>query len=408
MRREEESLVEARLAALRGRLLEWLLGAAYPLWSRQGIDPANGGFVELIGQDARPLPEPRRVRVQPRQVSAFAHATELGWRGDVPRIVQAGMDYLTAHYRRDDGFYRTRISADGASLDDRALLYDQSVVLLGFASAAAVLDARAEFERRAVDLRNEIERHWRGATGGFCSGEVNPGRRESNPHMHLLEACLAWAEIGNDPGWAVWADEIAEIALARFVNPENGALGEAFTADWEPAPEAAGRIIEPGHQFEWAWLLFRCHRRNGPARVAQALRLIAIAEDAGVRGDVAVNALLDDFSVHDPNARLWPQTERLKSSCLPHRSRATRPTSLSPRRRPRAFSPISTRRSPVFGLTYSGHPASLSSSPHPPVRSTIWLERSPMPRSKSKGPIRSLSSRAMNSTPCATRAAFVR
>jgi len=316
MRQEEESLVEARLAALRGRLLEWLVGAAYPLWSRQGIDPRNGGFVELLGQDAVALPDPRRVRVQPRQVSAFAHATALGWRGNVPGLVRAAMDYLTAHYRRDDGFYRTLISADGAPLDDRALLYDQSFVLLGFASAAVALDARGEFEERALALRDAIERHWRGATGGFCSGEVNPERRESNPHMHLLEACLAWSEVGNDPGWAAWVDEIADTALARFVNPASGALGESFTAEWQPASGTAGRIIEPGHQFEWAWLLLRCRRRNAPARIAQALRLIAIGEEAGVRGGVAVNALLDDFSIHDANARLWPQTERLKSTLL--------------------------------------------------------------------------------------------
>jgi len=316
MTQEEEPLVEARLAALRGRLLEWLVGAAYPLWARQGIDTANGGFVETLGQDALPLPDPRRARVQPRQVSAFAHATSLGWRGNVPGIVRAGMDYLTAYYRRDDGFYRTLISADGAKLDDRALLYDQAFVLLGFSSAAVVLDARAEFERRALDLRGQIERHWRGASGGFSSGEVNPAQRESNPHMHLLEACLAWSEIGNDPGWAAWVEAIADIALARFVYPESGALGESFTAEWQRAPGMPGRLIEPGHQFEWAWLLLRCGRRNRPARVAQALRLIAIGEQAGMRSGVVVNALLDDFSIHDANARLWPQTERLKSTLL--------------------------------------------------------------------------------------------
>jgi mannose/cellobiose epimerase-like protein (N-acyl-D-glucosamine 2-epimerase family) len=65
MTQEEEPLVEARLAALRGRLLEWLVGAAYPLWARQGIDPQNGGFVETLGQDALPRPDARRVRVHP-------------------------------------------------------------------------------------------------------------------------------------------------------------------------------------------------------------------------------------------------------------------------------------------------------------------------------------------------------
>jgi mannose/cellobiose epimerase-like protein (N-acyl-D-glucosamine 2-epimerase family) len=316
MAREEESLVEARLTALCGRLHEWLVGAAYPLWSSQGVDPRNGGFVEALDQDGTARPDPRRARVQPRQLTTFAQAPTLGWRGDVTGIVRRGADYLVAHYLREDGLYRTLAGVDGAALDERALLYDQAFVLLGFASAAITLDARAEFERRALDLRDQIEKQWRGASGGFCSGEVDADRRESNPHMHLLEACLAWSEIGNDPGWAAWVDEIADLAVARFINPASGALGEAFTASWSAAPGLPGRVVEPGHQFEWAWLLLQCQRRNWPARRAHALRLIAIGEDAGVHGTVAINTLLDDLSVHDPNARLWPQTERLKSALL--------------------------------------------------------------------------------------------
>jgi mannose-6-phosphate isomerase len=316
MAREEEPLVEARLAALRGRLLEWTVGAAYPLWSRFGVDPGKGGFVEALSQDRVPLPYPRRARVQPRQINAFAQARALGWRGDVSGIVRAGIGYLMAHYRRNDGFYRTLISADGDVLDDRALLYDQAFVLLGFASAAMALDARLEFEPHAIDLRNRIDRHWRIATGGFLSGEPDPDPRETNPHMHLLEACLAWSEIGNDPGWAAWVDELADFAVARFVSPASGAFAEAFTASWGPAPGTAGRVIEPGHQFEWAWLLFRCRRRNWNERRATALRLIEVGEQAGVRGGIVLNALLDDLTVHDPNARLWPQTERLKAALL--------------------------------------------------------------------------------------------
>jgi mannose-6-phosphate isomerase len=316
MAQEEESLVEARLAALCGRLHEWLVGSAYPLWSRVGIDPRNGGFVETLGQNGTALHDPRRARVQPRQVTAFARGPELGWRGDVAGIVRRGMDYLLAHYRREDGFYRTLAGVDGQALDERALLYDQAFVLLGFAAAATALDARAEFERRALELRNQIEQQWRGANGGFSSGEIGGDRRESNPHMHLLEACLAWSEIGSDPGWAAWTDEIADLAVTRFISPTNGALGEAFTTSWDAAPGTAGRIIEPGHQFEWAWLLLQCRRRNWPARRAHALRLIDVAESAGVRGGVAINALFNDFSVHDPKARLWPQTERLKGALL--------------------------------------------------------------------------------------------
>jgi mannose/cellobiose epimerase-like protein (N-acyl-D-glucosamine 2-epimerase family) len=47
-----------------------------------------------------------------------------------------------------------------------------------------------------------------------------------------------------------------------------------------------------------------------------ARRLIDIGEKFGVRNGVAINALLDDFSVHDADARLWPQAERLKAGAI--------------------------------------------------------------------------------------------
>ena len=76
-----------------------------------------------------------------------------------------------------------------------------------------------------------------------------------------------------------------------------------------------GRIIEPGHQFEWAYLLLKSPWAHAETVQRAALRLIAAGE-RGVRNGVAVNSLLDDFTVHDPDARLWPQTERLKAALL--------------------------------------------------------------------------------------------
>jgi mannose-6-phosphate isomerase len=101
------------------------------------------------------------------------------------------------------------------------------------------------------------------------------------------------------------------LALARLIDAESGALTERFTADWQPLPGLEGRLVEPGHLFEWAWLLQRC---GDAAAHTAAVRLIGIAEQHGVRAGVAINALLSDFSVHDAKARLWPQTERLKAN----------------------------------------------------------------------------------------------
>jgi mannose/cellobiose epimerase-like protein (N-acyl-D-glucosamine 2-epimerase family) len=305
-----------QLTALHAKLIGWLVNEAYPRWAQHGIDPQNGGFIEALGQNGLALPHPRRARVHPRQVYAFAQAPALGWRGDVTGIVSRGMEYFTAHYRRSDGLFRTLAGVDGTMLDDRAVLYDQAFALLGLAAAATALDARGEFERRAVALRGAIESRLGTADGSLRSEAAAEGVRESNPHMHLLEACLAWAEIGTDAGWAAWVRRLVELAVSRFIRKDSGALGESYTAAWQPTPGLAGRIIEPGHQFEWAWLLLRCESLYPSPLRETALRLLAIGERYGVHRGVAINQLLDDFTVTDPDARFWPQTERLKSALL--------------------------------------------------------------------------------------------
>jgi mannose-6-phosphate isomerase len=204
---------------------------------------------------------------------------------------------------------------DGAPLDERALLYDQAFALLGYAGAAGTLTASAIFEQRALELRAAIESRFRAPEGGFRADEAASGRRESNSHMHLLEACLTWAELGKDSGWTRWANELVDLALGRFIRQESGALGEFFDASWNPAPGTAGRLIEPGHQFEWAWLLLKSPWARAEPIKSAALRLIGVGE-RGIRNQVAVNSIFDDFSIHDPNARLWPQTERLKAALL--------------------------------------------------------------------------------------------
>jgi mannose/cellobiose epimerase-like protein (N-acyl-D-glucosamine 2-epimerase family) len=161
-----------------------------------------------------------------------------------------------------------------------------------------------------------IYRHLKRPGPGFSSGAPDALPLLSNPHMHLLEAALSWTAVGNDPGWQELADEIVALALERFIDSGSGALRENFDEHWAPLAGTAGRIVEPGHQFEWAWLLLCWGRTVGAGASQAAARLVQIGETHGIRDGVAINALLDDFSIHDAEARLWPQTERLKAAVL--------------------------------------------------------------------------------------------
>jgi mannose/cellobiose epimerase-like protein (N-acyl-D-glucosamine 2-epimerase family) len=309
--------------AIQQQLLTWLREDACPLWSTRGVDCVLGGFHELLNGE-EPVAVPRRVRVQPRQIAAFVAAGRLGWAGDVTELVTHGLSYFLARYRRADGLFRTLIAPDGTVLDDHALLYDQAFALLGFAESHKALDARSATKMSPMEearaLRGLIYCHFKREGPGFESALHAALPLSSNAHMHLFEASLACSESDDDPEWRALADEIGELALSRFIHAPSGALREHFASTWMPLPGLEGRLLEPGHHFEWAWLLLRwAGESRGDAREA-AFRLIDIAERHGVHGGVAVNALLDDFSVHDAGARLWPQTERIKAAALAARA----------------------------------------------------------------------------------------
>lgn len=302
--------------ALHDQLSRWLLEWAYPLWSTRGRDLVRGGFHERLSVTGQPLEEPRRARVQPRQIYCFSQAPGLGWRGDAAGVVEQGLSFFLMHYRRPDGLFRTLVAPDGSALDERAVLYDQAFALLGFAASATVAGVNVDVGREAEQLRVAIERRFKRSAAGFETEYPSKPPLQSNPHMHLFEASLAWMQVDGSGDWSSLADSIGELALKRFIDPATGALREFFDTEWRPVPGVEGRIVEPGHQFEWAWLLLRWRGSTDVDVRRAALRLIEIGEQSGVQRGVAINALLDDLSPHDPVARLWPQTERVKAAAI--------------------------------------------------------------------------------------------
>jgi mannose/cellobiose epimerase-like protein (N-acyl-D-glucosamine 2-epimerase family) len=297
------------------QLTSWLVDAAYPLWSTRGIDSLRGGFQERLTLSGEPTDDPRRARVQPRQIYAFSRAPSFGWTGDAAGAVTQGLSFFLTRYRRADGLFRTLVTPDGTPADDRALLYDQAFALLAFATSSPLLGSSFDLAGEAGQLRQALYEHLKRAGPGFESGLPHGPPLLSNPHMHLLEAALAWVDVGGGSEWLALADELGELATTHLIDPITGMLHESFDNSWKPTANAAGRLIEPGHQFEWAWLLMRWGQRRAHVREA-ACRLMEVAEEHGVHGGVAIYEIKNDTSIHDGSARLWAQTERLRSAAL--------------------------------------------------------------------------------------------
>ena len=295
------------------RFTTWLRQAALPVWSSLGQDEM-GAFEEVLTLDGRHVTTSRRARVQARQLQVYAEAGRQGWRGPWKTVIERGIDRLRAAYLRPDGQMRTLLAADASPLDETATVYDQAFLIFALAAASGVTN-NPVLEDEAAAIRDLLLKG-ADAKGGLREAGSHP--YQSNAHMHLLEAALAWEEISGKDQWVALADQIVHLARTRFIDAQTGSLREFFDSDWSPAAGEDGRLVEPGHQFEWAWLMARYGRsRNDAAAIGDAWRLY----ESGLKGvdpkrSIAIDAMNIDGSVRSPRSRLWPQTEWLKASLI--------------------------------------------------------------------------------------------
>jgi mannose-6-phosphate isomerase len=290
----------------------WLFDSALPLWLERGSDPRHGGWFDKLDQAGNALPGPKRLRVQARQVFVFAEAGRLGWAGDWRRGVQTGLDFILAHYRRDDGFFRAAVDVTGAPLSDAVDIYDQAFVIFALAAGYGVLDRPQALRGEAQALLANLHARLAHPLAGFEEADPRLLPLRSNPHMHLLEAMLAWLELGVHGLFDETARAIVDLALRRLIDPATGAIGEFYDGDWQFA-EHEGHLREPGHQFEWAYLLDACARQLGGDHAMAVRRLAAFGNAFGVRQGRTIFSVDAAGQLIDGRARLWATTERLRT-----------------------------------------------------------------------------------------------
>ncbi len=296
----------------------WLHEACFPLWASAGVN-AHGVFRECLGLDHETIEsETTRVRAQARQTYVFTEALRQGWQPKLSgRLIDQGLAVLKGPALRADHLACRTVSADGAArVDETADLYDVAFVLFALAEARSVLraDADARIANTASAIVRALGTVMRSASGGFAEVLPAPSVRLQNPHMHLLEACLSLRTAGLEADWAeATLKEILSLFETRFTAGPGRLLGEKFAADWSAPEGEAARIVEPGHQFEWVWLLLQAAPR-GATPVETMRRLYDFAISTRDAAGHAVMEVTRDGAAVDKTSRTWAQTEALKAS----------------------------------------------------------------------------------------------
>jgi mannose-6-phosphate isomerase len=315
--------------------VSWFWETRMPDWLDRVQDHANGGVYDVLDIDGVAIPNGEKsILTQGRTLFSFAHLALLS--GD-PALVQAARRQagMLPKFRKGPGLYRRAINAaghpTGLPADEVARSYDQCFIILGLSTWNKIepsAENQAEIDACWLSLSTTLTDP---ETGLLLEDDTvtDPAApdappRSQNPHMHLYEACLQSYEMTGDATWLTRATTLRKIALRHFLDDDTDSLAEFVAPDLSPLAGEAGGRREPGHQFEWAWLLAREAEFTGDNTTrATARRLVQFAErfgwaTSGALQGTAFDAVWPDGRVMDGTFLLWPQTEAIKVYAIRH------------------------------------------------------------------------------------------
>ena len=289
---------------------QWM-DAALVFWAARGVDRTHGGFLEELSPAGEATDVSlKRVRVICRQTYVFSHAALLG-KAEYEPLSALGYEYLIARARTPDGGWARRLSRQGEITDATPDLYDIAFVLFALGWRYK-LTKEAEVLQRAHDTLAFVKTCMKGPCGGYWHWTPPSGPRLQNPHMHLLEACLNLFEASGDERYWSEAQGLVRLFEERFF--DGTTLAEEFREDWARASVPEQTSVEPGHLFEWAWILTQYRRLGGADFGEAADALVSFAERCGVdpRSGLVWDGLNALGQPTRKSSRMWTNTERIK------------------------------------------------------------------------------------------------
>ena len=288
-----------------------------------GWDDEYGGLFEVLKSNGESKDISfRRVMVHARQLFVFSRWAKLT--GNNKFIAKADKIFefmITAFWDPENGGWFSKLNLDGSVQDQTKDLYAHAFVLFGLANYKNSLNRKTAHDWIDKTL-TIIERKFSRKDGSFCrdlSGDfvdLSPQIRSQNPHMHLLEATLYLLE--NDkqnPRYLTLVNRLLNLFENKILDNKNKLIREYLDQSFKPRL-VNSFIIEPGHHYEWAWLL------NWSDKIHKSKKYDTLTKtlfDTGWRlgWDFNNGGVFDEFDCENNQVflstkRLWPLLELIK------------------------------------------------------------------------------------------------
>jgi mannobiose 2-epimerase len=247
-----------RLGELRRRLdLEALRVIAF--WKEHGPDREFGGFHGTLDRKGTPVaPTDKGVIQTARHLWTFSMlAARREKSPEIRELADLAYRFLIDHFRDPkDGEFVFTVSRRGKLKNPKKQLYAESFAIYALAEYAAAFDSAEAREHalrcfRSIDALAHDPVH-----GGYDQrkdpGWMSPGaEKETNTHIHLLEAFTSLFRLSEDPLVRERLAELAQVTARKLLQP-SGYVHKEFKLDFTPhgTPE-----VSYGHDLETSWLL---------------------------------------------------------------------------------------------------------------------------------------------------------
>lgn len=283
-----------------------------PLWQGPGWNADMALPYEALDAQHRPLPVQRyRAMACARQLYLFSSRIEQP--GAAERAAALFRSLQRHFHDAEHGGWFYSIDADGKPQDTRKDLYTHAFIVFACAHYwgkvreslvestlnAALTVIAQQFARDDGLYEASLDQDW----SDLGSGPLQ------NPQMHLAEALLQVLAVREDDQARQALLRLCDALHAHFIEPEHGLM-------LEKPRDAVDNWFEPGHQFEWFYLLDTSPLLRETPLHAAIDRAFDYAERCGVK-DAAVLAMLDvNGKVLDATQRIWAQAEYLRALVL--------------------------------------------------------------------------------------------
>ena len=303
------------LTALFGAVQQHFLNVIVPLWQGPGWNADMALPYEALDAAHQPL-APQRYRAMACARQLYLFSSLIGVVDNAEVRAAALFRSLQRHFHdAEHGGWFYSIDPQGKPLDQRKDLYTHAFIL--FACAHYWDKTREPLVESTLNAALEVIGR-RFATGDglyeacldrdWITLETGPLQ---NPLMHLAEAFLATLAVREDPQTQQALSELCTAMHKRFIEPQQGVLMEKPLG-------AVDNWFEPGHQFEWYFLLESSPLLRSSKLHAALDRTFSFTEQQGVEADTgAVLAMLDPQGHRkDSTQRIWAQAEYLRALTL--------------------------------------------------------------------------------------------